>query len=564
MLGLSLAAQNPSAGVPSGVDGLLAQWRGGTLTDADLARELTTLGGQAAPYLCELLDESAGQVPVVPIVDALVHTGGAAAVAAFGRLLQSVVVAHRLAAVGALGSLRCPEAYPYLVGALDDDDGKVVASAEALLLAPEHAAAAVVAALGARVPQARDKTRLARVLADKGGAEAHALLLALAAAPDADSQMAGLSGLARSARLGDGERVLEILGQAKVKEVKVQACLALGSLRFRGAVRGLIDLMREADDPGVVAAAHAALGQITGWQVGADSARWEQWWEGVGRLEATARGEVDQKIAAHRRGELSAAEFVEALVALGVHAVPYLSDLLDVHRAEVPARSIAEALGRMGTPEAVPALGRLLDSEQEADRMTAAAALASLRHADACAPLVRALDDDNAGVVEQAETGLLANEHSTASIVVAVRERMAKATHKSRLARLLARRGGDAAHDELVAMTSAYDPKQQVAGLQGLRLAGRAEDGALVTRMLAATSSPTVRKEACLVVGRLRHWGAVRSLIDLLDDDAVPGLRANAHWGLKQISGLQLGPDRKRWELWWQLTGSQRAQQEGG
>ena len=64
-----------------------------------------------------------------------------------------------------------------------------------------------------------------------------------------------------------------------------------------------------------------------------------------------------------------------------------------------------------------------------------------------------------------------------------------------------------------------------------------------------------VAKDGCLLLGKLKVRGAVRGLIDLLDDERG-GVAANAHWALSQITGLKIGPDAERWAMWWRLEGS--------
>jgi hypothetical protein len=59
----------------------------------------------------------------------------------------------------------------------------------------------------------------------------------------------------------------------------------------------------------------------------------------------------------------------------------------------------------------------------------------------------------------------------------------------------------------------------------------------------------TLRREAALAVGRFEDPEAVGALIDLLGDPDR-GVQENAHWALRQITGLRFHLDPKRWRGW--------------
>jgi HEAT repeat protein len=57
---------------------------------------------------------------------------------------------------------------------------------------------------------------------------------------------------------------------------------------------------------------------------------------------------------------------------------------------------------------------------------------------------------------------------------------------------------------------------------------------------------PRVRHQAAIAVGRLRDTGSVSDLIGLLED-TDSRVRRSAHWALREITGLGLPPDARRW-----------------
>ncbi|HTF88955.1 MAG TPA: HEAT repeat domain-containing protein, partial [Planctomycetota bacterium] len=80
-----------------------------------------------------------------------------------------------------------------------------------------------------------------------------------------------------------------------------------------------------------------------------------------------------------------------------------------------------------------------------------------------------------------------------------------------------------------------------------------------VRSMLSADSADLVR-ETALVVGRLEDAEAIQALVPLLGH-ANRGVRQNAYWSLKRISGLSFAADQKTWaawlkveEVWWRDT----------
>jgi HEAT repeat protein len=118
-------------------------------------------------------------------------------------------------------------------------------------------------------------------------ADPDALIARLDAADDA-TKLAAMKELCVVARVEDGERVFRLLKDTKSDAIKKQACLFLGRVQHRPAVRELIDLLRDTKDPGLKAGAHWSLQRITGLNLRRDLELWEQWWEHAGEAFRTS------------------------------------------------------------------------------------------------------------------------------------------------------------------------------------------------------------------------------------------------------------------------------------
>jgi hypothetical protein len=110
----------------------------------------------------------------------------------------------------------------------------------------------------------------------------HAALLARLDAADDAAKLAAMKELCVLVRPEDGDRVFELLKDTKSDAIKKQACLFLGRVQHRPAVRELIDAMRDTQDAGLKANAHWSLQRITGQQLPRDVELWEQWWQTPG------------------------------------------------------------------------------------------------------------------------------------------------------------------------------------------------------------------------------------------------------------------------------------------
>jgi len=118
-------------------------------------------------------------------------------------------------------------------------------------------------------------------------ADPDALIARLDAADDA-TKLAAMKDLCVVGRAEDGERVFQLLKDTKSDAIKKQACLFLGRVQHRPAVRELIDLLRDTKDPGLKAGAHWSLQRITGLRLRRELELWEQWWQNAGQGFTTA------------------------------------------------------------------------------------------------------------------------------------------------------------------------------------------------------------------------------------------------------------------------------------
>jgi HEAT repeat protein len=247
----------------------------------------------------------------------------------------------------------------------------------------------------------------------------------------------------------------------------------------------------------------------------------------------------------------------DALVALGSNAAPYLCQLLDSRVEGLPVEPIALAIGRLGASHSIPTLGRLLDSGSAKERAVAVEALRISGQRDRLSHLARAFEDPDDAVSSHAETALLAATGESFVVVSIVQQRILRAKDKARLCRLLGRIQGPEAGEALLEMLTSINDDDVLAALQGLWLRANVDDGDHVTELALRSDSVPVRKETCIVLGKLKYKRGTRALIELLRD-ANEGVVANAHWALREITGEVLKPDFTLWDQWWQRAGKLR------
>jgi HEAT repeat protein len=274
-----------------------------------------------------------------------------------------------------------------------------------------------------------------------------------------------------------------------------------------------------------------------------------------GEEDARARQRVELRLAEWRAGKFeNAQELTDALVGLGRLACLPLCHLLDNRPPDLPVEAVACAVARLGSPPSFPTLIRLAACAEDENRIAAVGALGLFESDQVLPHLTKALDDGALGVAERAESALLATSRPQERVALALSAAITSNSEKSRPALVLARLGGEKAHELLLWHLSSCDERRCLAALQGLRVLAIAEDGEAILELLKETQTLGIRKEACLVLGRINCKAAVRELINLLEEKDE-GLAANAYWALRRITGQILKPDPEVWEFWWNRVG---------
>jgi HEAT repeat protein len=251
-----------------------------------LAQELVTLGPLAVPYLGALVSQRPQEVPVPALCLALGRLGDPRAVPALKQVvLQSAVAGHRVAAVGALGSLGTKEAIALLLGSLKDEDAQVWTRAgkELVELSRRGVIPDLARLLTEEMKGASDKAAFAITLGRLGGPEARESLLDLLGQSAEASQLAALQGIREMLDPQDGAAVLSALRSPR-GAVRMEACLVLGRLKYQPAIPELIGLLNY-EEAGVVLNAHWALRQMTDQKFPPDADLWAAWWDNWNRYQ---------------------------------------------------------------------------------------------------------------------------------------------------------------------------------------------------------------------------------------------------------------------------------------
>lgn len=265
------------------------------------------------------------------------------------------------------------------------------------------------------------------------------------------------------------------------------------------------------------------------------------------------------KLTVTAKVELPEEDLSAELQDLGPETIPYLAWLLGQSPARLPPGALALALGRSGRPEALAALGDLLNSKDPDLRRKAVDGL--IQSAAAAEPyLLAALDDETLEVWQAASRSLgdRIRKEGGNGCFKAVVARMVQAKVKAPYALALGQAGTPEAHRELLDLFQQGDETCRLAALQGLDLIRDPQDAEVVLKHLSA-GSPLIRKQICIFLGKVKARSAVNELIGLLKDSDV-GLQTNAHWALQQITGQPLAPNPELWKSWWETTGSKEQQ----
>lgn len=248
-------------------------------------RRLIAIGNEDV-LVDSLPDADAEDLPVVAMALAGVGSSSDAVDALIALLADAGSRPIGIAALGVMAerATACRSVVAKSVGALDDPAREVRVAAVTVLLD-----------VCARRPELElfawheshfrgfvHHDQLAVLLGRLGTPEARRVLLSMVARWDDPAiVLDGLRGMWLGGQPEDAAAVLETLRHVDVA-VRRKACLVLGRLRARAALRPLIDLL---DQPhaGLRADAHWALCRITGMKLAADPALWESWWQRGGK-----------------------------------------------------------------------------------------------------------------------------------------------------------------------------------------------------------------------------------------------------------------------------------------
>lgn len=505
------------------------------------------------------------------------------ALAALGRVLSDPETSVRLAASAALGELELPEGVLPLLGRLDDPSANVrIEAVRALGRIGDFRA---VFALSGKMSDSADEVRIAAAralgeLADARGT--HALVLALRdRSPEV--RVAALESLGR---IGADEATLAIVPWlSEIGPVRRAASNALGRLGSATAIDALIRALDEEDPTQAAspirdalvslgprvgerllaklaspssprAAAHAALTLAALRTDGAGKAIVEAMRRGsvapeLGLRALASSGDssvvpVALEMLAHAR-PLVRRQAIEALFVLldpahpDGRAVDPLVEALGKPRATLEERiGLVRALGRTGSPRAIPVLAALTRASEMPVRLAAIEALGTLGPLGQDAILGELLRDERADVRLQAAVALASS--ASEAMALELVEKLALAAEADRGAFGIAVSGAmSRAKDEAVAeradeLLASVGPSTRDALLEGL---GRMQSARALSALVrvAKSQSPEDRRK---VAEALAGHPEGRATLLHLRDDADPGVRAAAVWSLGKLGASVL------------------------
>ena len=211
---------------------------------------------------------------------------------------------------------------------------------------------------------------------------------------------------------------------------------------------------------------------------------------------------------------------VRALGAIGnTRATMTLATLLADPVTRSPVRlAAAEALGRIGDPEAVPILLQATGEREAQIRKAAVVSLGWLADARAVSALTLLIKEPELTEVAMKAIGQIGHVDGLASLLRIIKE---PGTDPIRLKQAFWA-AGEIKSESTVAAMKTY---------------------------LVAEDKQIVRW-ACDALGRVRLPSAIQSLIDTLHHDDRD-TKEMAAWALQQLTGVNLGTDISRWEEWY-------------
>lgn len=238
-------------------------------------------------------------------------------------------------------------------------------------------------------------------------------------------------------------------------------------------------------------------------------------------------------------------------------ALPYLAWLLEKRRDQVPVGLLCDALARTKDPAAGPILESVMRSTSGAHRAAAVKGLVEWDREEGIRPLLDALGDDAPDVWKPASQYLVskARERGVPRLAEEVLGRMRRAgVKKAGFLQTLAVLDDPEARREVEEVLRRGEIPEKHDVLQALAARASPDDAPLVLPLLEE-SDRGILQSASVFLGRLKHRPAAALLVPLLES-GDPGIVSNAHWALRQISGLNYGPDASLWRSWLEKPGN--------
>jgi HEAT repeat protein len=214
-------------------------------------------------------------------------------------------------------------------------------------------------------------------------------------------------------------------------------------------------------------------------------------------------------------------------------------------------------MAKTGDPGAISALGSLSRSGSVEHRAAAVKGLVQMDRKETLPLLIDALGDDSREVWGPVSRYLVskAKEDPDLRLVREIQERLRK-TGGSRTGLL-----------QTLAILDDPDARREVEGwlqsgtaadkhdvLQALISRSRPDDLSLVLPLFEETDRG-ILQSASIHLGKMKCRPAIVRLIPLLEKEDA-GIVANAHWALRQITGLNYGPEAPAWRSWLGTAGN--------
>lgn len=254
-----------------------------------------------------------------------------------------------------------------------------------------------------------------------------------------------------------------------------------------------------------------------------------------------------------------AGQVTRELVRMGPSVVPCLVAAFE-GASESAQEAITAALAQSKDETVFPYLTRLVAESQDAAMKTVALRLyGRLGEPKALVTLVSLMDEIQPEIRRQggASVELILERYPTEETYYTL-ERLIRRTQgetKACLIEAISRAGSPYGLEllvDLLGRDQALDPviiSRVVASAQ----AGYPDELLPKLQDLLYRDDPALRREAALALGRLRDFPSTVYLVDLLSDENR-GVRENALWALRNISGLNFPADPDRWSQWFEHT----------